>query len=194
MARFYKRGDVRLAFILLLLLILLVLLIVRTEKPGLNNPFINNTAPGYYKVLDFNDGDTIVVDMGGNRETVRMIGVDTPETHRPETPVQCYGPEASDFTKKLIGNQPVRLEADPLNTNRDRYDRLLRYIYLPDGTLVEERLISEGYGFAYTAFPMQKAVEFEALEDEAERTGRGLWSDCQVRELPSGIQQTNPAS
>lgn len=103
---------------------------------------VQNNTPGLYKVVKFDDGDTIAVDMQGKTETIRFIGVDTPETHDPRKPVQCYGKTASAFTKKLIGDSPVRLEADPLSGNRDRYDRLLRYIYLPNGTLVNEALVT----------------------------------------------------
>jgi Micrococcal nuclease (thermonuclease) homologs len=112
--------------------------------------------PGLYSVVRFSDGDTITVDMNGKHETVRMIGVDTPETHHPNRPVQCYGPAASAYTKNLIGNQKVRLEADPTNQNRDRYGRLLRYVYLPDGRLVQAEIIKSGHGFAYTSFPFTK--------------------------------------
>lgn len=151
---------------------------------------LNSSQPGLYRVAKFDDGDTIVVDMNGTQETVRFIGVDTPETHKPNTPVQCYGPEASNYTKRLIGNQRVRLQADPLDTNRDRYGRLLRYIYLPDGTLVEQKLISEGYGFAYTYFPFQKAIDFSAYEQAAKTAGKGLWSACQVKIEANGVKQT----
>ena len=95
---------------------------------------------GQYYVTKVADGDTIEVDMSGVTERVRMIGVDTPETHKPNTPVQCYGPQASDYTKNLLTHQSVRLEADPTNDNRDRYDRLLRYVYLND-LLVNKQLI-----------------------------------------------------
>lgn len=152
---------------------------------------LERSQPGLYRVLKFNDGDTIEVDMNGTTETVRFIGVDTPETHKPDTPVQCYGPDAAAYTKQLIGNQKVRLEADPLNTNRDRYGRLLRYIYLPDNTLVEQKLISEGYGFAYTYFPSSKNAEFSAHESQAKAAGKGLWSACQVNVEANGVKQTN---
>lgn len=152
---------------------------------------LERSQPGLYRVVKFDDGDTIEVDMNGTSEIVRFIGVDTPETHKPNTPVQCYGPEASDYTKRLIGGQKVRLEADPLNTNRDRYGRLLRYIYLPDNTLVEQKLIAEGYGFAYTYFPSSKNVEFSALEQQAQKAGKGLWSACQVTTEANGVKQTN---
>src|SRR3989344_374405 len=106
--------------------------------------------PGLYRVNKFDDGDTIAVDMNGTEETIRFIGVDTPETHDPRKAVQCFGQAAANFTKNLIGTSNVRLEADPLNTNLDRYSRLLRYVYLPSGALVNSEIIKQGYGFAYT--------------------------------------------
>ena len=154
---------------------------------------LSQSQPGLYLIAEFIDGDTIAVDMNGAKETIRMIGVDTPETHRPNTPVQCYGPEAAAFTKNLIGSQKVRLQADPLDTNRDRYGRLLRYVYLPDGKLVERELISRGYGFAYTSFPFEKSAEFSALENQAKAAKTGLWGACQVKVEDGGREQTNPA-
>lgn len=136
--------------------------------------------PGTYKVLRYVDGDTIAVDMEGVTETVRFIGIDTPETHKPNTPVQCYGPAAAAHTKNVIANAGgrVRLQADPLNTNRDRYDRLLRYVYLPDGTLLNELKIRQGYAFYYPHFPFSKKPQFAAAQAEAQAAGRGLWSNC----------------
>lgn len=136
------------------------------------------TQAGYYNVSKFDDGDTIVVDMNGVDEKVRFIGVDTPETHDPRKPVQCFGKVAAEFTKNLIGNNQVRLEADPTNTNRDRYNRLLRYVYLPDGTLVNLEIIIQGYGFAYLSFPVQKADEFRLAQKNARENEKGLWSAC----------------
>lgn len=149
------------------------------------------SSPGLYTVKRFVDGDTIVVDMNGTDETVRMIGVDTPETHKPNSPVQCYGPAASAYTKNLIGSQKVRLEADPANQNRDRYDRLLRYVYLPDGQLVAKNIIENGYGFAYTQFPFTKKDEFIKAEEQAKATNKGLWSNCTVNVQQNGRKQTN---
>lgn len=137
-----------------------------------------NIPPGFYRVSQFDDGDTIKVDMNGKVETVRFIGVDTPETHDPRKAVQCFGQAAANFTKQTIGQQPVRLEADPLNTDRDRYNRLLRYVYLQDGTLVNAKLIQEGYGFAYVSFPFTKQSEFSQLQTAARQAGRGLWAKC----------------
>lgn len=153
----------------------------------------SDNQPGLYVVTKFDDGDTINVDMNGTKETIRFIGVDTPETHDPRKTVQCFGYAASNFTKKLIGNNRVRLEADPLNTNRDRYGRLLRYVYLPDGTFVNATIIKEGYGFAYTSFPMTKIDEFKEYQKEARRLNKGLWKDCQPTTNQYGGYTANDA-
>lgn len=147
--------------------------------------------PGTYRVVRIEDGDTITVDMNGTRERIRMIGVDTPETQDPRVPVQCYGQAASQFTKDLIGDTAVRLEADPTNTNRDRYDRLLRYVYLPDGRLVQAEIIKSGYGFAYTLFPFEKLAEFRDYERQAREQSLGLWGSCSINE-DSDKKTTNP--
>lgn len=147
--------------------------------------------PGLYQVTTFTDGDTITVDMNGVEEKVRFIGVDTPETHDPRKSVQCYGQAAAAFTKNLIGANRVRLEADPENTNRDRYGRLLRYVYLPDGRLVNAEIIKQGYGFAYVYFPFGKMAEFKRYQAEAEKQNLGLWGKCQVQTNTSGQSSTD---
>lgn len=172
-------------------ILLVVIAVVLAVKISHANLKLAKSQPGLYSVNHFVDGDTIALNMNGTVESVRFIGVDTPETHRLNTPVQCYGPEASDYVKRLIGNQRVRLQADPLDTNRDVYGRLLRYIYLPDGALVEQKLIQNGYGFAYTYFPFSKVDEFKAYEAQAKAAGRGLWSACQVTVEANGKEQTN---
>ena len=147
---------------------------------------VEQNQPGLYTVTGFSDGDTISVDMNGKKEKVRFIGVDTPETHKPNAPVQCYGPAASAFTKNVIGAKKVRLEADPLSTNRDRYDRLLRYVYLPDGTLVNERLIRDGYGFYYSYFPFKKSGQFEIAQNKARAENKGVWGNCTPKQTDKG--------
>lgn len=146
--------------------------------------------PGYYRIVAVADGDTFDVDMNGTRERIRMIGVDTPETKKPNAPVQCYGPQASDFAKKTLAAQNVRLEADPVGDNRDRYDRLLRYVFLPDGTLINQKLITDGYGFAYLSFPFSKHSEFAAAQASAQSNKQGLWNICRTT-LNGGRWRTN---
>jgi endonuclease YncB( thermonuclease family) len=153
---------------------------------------VQNNQPGLYSVSHFVDGDTITVSMNGKDEKVRFIGVDTPETHKPNTPVQCYGPAAAAFTKNTIGTQKVRLEADPKDTDRDRYGRLLRYVYLPDGTLLNEQLIRQGYGFYYPYFPFSKKTEFAAAQQSAMAGQKGLWGNCSPKPTDGGGYQSNP--
>src|SRR5439155_22738668 len=125
------------------------------------------------------DGDTIVVHLGGRRERVRLIGIDTPESVKPDTPVQCFALEASGRTKALLPKgTPVRLVRDV--EARDRYRRLLAYVYrVRDGLFVNLALVREGYASPYT-FPPNVAhtSEFVAAAAEARTVGRGLWSRC----------------
>lgn len=180
---------------LILTAVLAILVSWLSANPGAVKEDVNRaeqTQPGLYNVEEVSDGDTIIVNMNGKREIVRFIGVDTPETHHPNRPVECYGNEASEYNRQLLTDKKVRLEADPKNTNRDRYDRLLRYVYV-DGALVEEKLISQGYGFSYTQFPFSKTEQFNQLEDQAKATKKGLWGACQVTIEANGSEHTNPA-
>ncbi len=95
-------------------------------------------------VLRLIDGDTIKVEIEGKHESVRLIGVDTPETVHPRKPVERFGKEASEFTKTIAEGATVRLEPDPANADRDRYGRLLRYVYLEDGRLLNAEIIRQG--------------------------------------------------
>ena len=112
------------------------------------------------------DGDTIRVWVDGELRTVRLIGVDTPETKHPTKKVQRGGQEASAFTQAALDRQTVRLEADPAGDLVDRFDRLLRYVYL-DGQDFSALLIGLGYGRAVRAFPYSKRRAYLALEAEA---------------------------
>ena len=100
-------------------------------------------------------GDTLRVWISGELATVRQVGVDTPETKHPTKAVQPLGPEASAFTQAALARQTVRLEADPAGDLVDRYDRLLRYVYL-DGKNFNARLTREGYATAIRAFPYSR--------------------------------------
>lgn len=151
--------------------------------------------PGLVPVVHVSDGDTITVRLAtGQEETVRMLGVDTPETKDPRKPVQCFGEAASRHTKDRLSGQSVRLEPDPTNTDRDKYQRLLRYVYLSDGTLYNAELIRDGYAFAYTIFPLIKSDEFRELEREARVQNRGLWAGCDVNDSDRVKQTTGQKS
>lgn len=116
------------------------------------------------------DGDTIVVEAIGK---VRLIGVDTPETVHPQKPVEYFGKEASNFTKRMVEGKKVRLEYDW--QRKDRYGRVLAYVYMEDGTFLNAELIKQGYGHAYTKYPFKYLEEFRKYEKEARENKMGLW-------------------
>jgi micrococcal nuclease len=156
---------------------------------GLGGRGSGGSLPGYDPVVRTIDGDTIVVRIAGQTETVRFLGMDTPETHDPRKAVQCYGEIAAAKTHQLLAGKQVRLEGDPQDSDRDKYHRLLRYVYLPDGTFVNQYLTEHGYAFAYTIFPLTKLDDFRAWEAEARSARRGLWGSCQVH-LDDQVEQT----
>jgi micrococcal nuclease len=123
-----------------------------------------------YKVKRVIDGDTLLL---VNGERVRLIGVDTPETKHPQKPVQYFGREAYLFTKQMVDGKEARFEFE--RQKRDRYGRLLAYVYLLDGTFLNAEIIKQGYGFAYTRFPFKYMEEFRRYEREAKENRRGLW-------------------
>lgn len=125
------------------------------------------------------DGDTIKVWIDGKREKVRLIGVDTPETVKPGYGVACFGKQASSKMQSLVQSKQVRLQADPSQGNLDKYGRLLRYVFLPDGTDVAQALIAGGYGREYTydtAYLYRSS--FLAAQSNAQAKKLGLWGQC----------------
>jgi micrococcal nuclease len=133
-------------------------------------------ASAAYRVIDVLDGDTIVVLRGRTRDTIRLLGVDTPETHHPTKPVQCYGPEASDYTTRRLFGQLVRLEDDV--ETRDIYGRHLAYVYVR-GTRFEDELLEKGYARLLVVEPNHAHARTMLDEElDAQRRGRGLWGAC----------------
>ena len=130
-----------------------------------------------YKVVSVVDGDTIKVELNGKKETIRFIGMDTPETKDPRKPVQCYGPEAYSRMQHYAQSKSVRLESDPSQGDRDKYDRLLRYVYTEDGKNIAYQMIKEGYAREYTyskAYVYQG--EFKQAQKYAKDNSQGLWA------------------
>ncbi len=142
-----------------------------TSKPGTLEP--NATLE---RVVD---GDTIVVTLDGAKEKVRLIGIDTPETKKPDTPVQCFGPEASAFTSSLLAaGTPLHLERDV--EARDKYGRLLAYVYrVGDGMFVNLNIVASGYARLLTIPPnVAHTAEFVKAARAAEQQNIGLWAGC----------------
>ncbi len=130
------------------------------------------------RVVRVVDGDTIIVRLGGREQRLRYIGMDTPETKKPDTPVQWMGPEASRANAELVDGQTVVLEKDVSET--DRFGRLLRYVWLADGdrwTLVDLELVRRGFAQIETDPPDVKyADRFVAAQRAARAAGIGLWA------------------
>lgn len=131
----------------------------------------------YYQVTNVVDGDTLKVSINGSIETLRLIGMDTPETVDPRKPVQCFGKEASNMAKELLLGKKVRLEKDPSQGDRDKYGRTLAYIYLESGLFYNRYMIEQGYAYEYTYnTPYKYQTEFKQAQKTAEQNQVGLWS------------------
>jgi endonuclease YncB( thermonuclease family) len=137
----------------------------------------------YGRVTRVTDGDTISVEVYGQVQPVRLIGVDTPETMAPDQPVGCYGKEASEYTKRELTGRLIRLEIPRIGDSEDAYGRTLAYIYLDtdkDGFyehLFNEDLITLGLART-TTFSHAHRREFERLREDDEARGVGLWRAC----------------
>ncbi len=132
------------------------------------------------RVVRVVDGDTIIVEIDGREERLRYIGVDTPESVQPNTPVECFGREASAENARLVEGKRVELERD--TSNRDRFNRLLRYVYVVENgqrTFVNQALVANGFAYAST-FPPDVRHEdtLRAAQREARDESRGLWGAC----------------
>ena len=158
---------------LLLLVVLLGLAYVR-GRAGTTGDDVADSS-----VVRVVDGDTVVVRLDGVDERVRLIGIDTPESVDPRTPVECFGKEASEHAGSLLPpGTAVRLVRDV--EARDRYDRLLAYVYrADDGLFVNLAMAEAGYADVATFPPNVAHVdEFVAAVAAARAEGRGLWSAC----------------
>ncbi|MDP3988153.1 MAG: thermonuclease family protein [Candidatus Levybacteria bacterium] len=147
--------------------------IVVTEKPTKTVGEI-----GEVKVVKVIDGDTNNVQLACKKETVRLIGIDSPETVNPRKPVQCFGKQASDKAKEVLSGKTITLESDPTQGERDKYKRLLRYVFLQDGTNFNQLMIAEGFAHEYTyrtSYKYQK--EFKGTQKKAQESKKGLWAD-----------------
>jgi len=164
------------------LLVALAAVVLRPWEGGLGQGGSGPDAATAY-VMRAVDGDTIEVSLGGHAENVRYIGVDTPETVKPDTPVQCYGPQASAENHRLVDGRTVRLVFD--RERRDVYGRLLAYVYTGargeagKSRFVNATLVRDGYARTLTIPPNTTHVSLLGrLQARAGRAGRGLWDAC----------------
>lgn len=146
----------------------------------------NSSGGNLVKVVRVIDGDTIEIEGG---ERIRYIGIDTPETVDPRKPVQCFGVEASLKNKELVEGKMVRLEKDI--TDRDKYNRLLRYVYVDD-TFINLELVKQGFAYSYSYPPdIKYQNQIVKAQQEAHEAKRGLWDLCPVQAAATIPQENN---
>jgi endonuclease YncB( thermonuclease family) len=143
----------------------------KTGKPE------QSRKPALFKVLHIVDGDTITIEHDGKKETIRLLGINTPESVAPMRPKECYGKEASNFLKNILESTYIDIEYDIHRKTVDIYGRTLAYIIL-DGKNINQKMIEEGYAFEYT---YHKEIythqgDFRAAQKRAKERGLGLWS------------------
>lgn len=150
-----------------------------TPKPSAPASSIGRAAEAStaFPVVSVVDGDTIKVrDTDGSTETVRLIGIDTPETVHPSKPVECFGKEASAELRRLLEGKKVTLRTDAVGDTRDKYQRLLRYVHDESGADVNAMMIRRGFAYAYTTYPFEKKEWYVRLQKQAEQAKAGLWA------------------
>ncbi len=148
-----------------------------------------------YSVIKVVDGDTLAIQMDGQSQTIRLIGIDTPETVHPTKPVECFGIEASNKAKEILTGTQVSIETDSTQGTYDKYNRLLAYVILEDGTNFNKFMIKEGYGYEYTYnLPYKYQSEFKSAQQQAEVNKRGLWADGACEEEVITIPVEEPQS
>ena len=141
------------------------------------------------------DGDTIDIDVAdGNypHTRVRLWGVDTPETKNPKYGIMYFGPEAAKFTKELTLGQLVTIYLDKDNRSRGKYGRLLAYVQLPDGRILNEVLLSEGFAYADLRFRHSFYHKYKQLQATARSQKKGLWLNVSREQLPEWLQRERP--
>ncbi|MFA5935724.1 MAG: thermonuclease family protein [Patescibacteria group bacterium] len=150
------------------------------EVNGFCAPRTTSTIETNAIVVRVVDGDTLSAKMDGESEEqkIRLLGINTPETVDPRRPVECFGKQASARLKELVEGKRVRFEADPEADERDKYDRLLRNVFLADGTDVNALMVHDGFAYAYLSFPLnrERRAELRTLEELAKASSSGLWS------------------
>ena len=148
-----------------------------------------------FRVVNVVDGDTIDIDIpDGNQSLtrVRLLGVDTPETKHPTLGVMYFGPEASEFTTQKVLGKDVVILLDTVSDHRDSYGRLLAYVKLADGSILNEELITQGVGYAYLSFPHTQYDYYEQLMNTAIDQKMGLWHHAARNDLPDWLRSKRP--
>ncbi|MDD5135360.1 MAG: thermonuclease family protein [Phycisphaerae bacterium] len=188
-----KRNSLLLsAFLLLAALVWVDRSVIYTPKPGsTSQTAANNDWEKYHQknftVVKVVDGDTIDIDLpDGKYKTtrIRLLGIDTPEMAKSPTGEMYYGPEASQFTKEMVLGKNVTVLMDENSKTRDKYDRLLCYIKLPNSRILNEELVSQGFAYADTRFEHSDYEKYIGLEDTARKEKKGMWEKVTPDQMP----------
>ncbi|MFT5850038.1 MAG: micrococcal nuclease [Patiriisocius sp.] len=148
---------------------------VVVEKPGVTLQAFSES----YEVVSVIDGDTVQLLIDGQKETIRVLGIDTPETQYSSRGAECYSAEASEYARVLLEDAVVRIATDSTQDATDKYDRILAYIELEDGTDFGELMLRDGYAEEFTFnIPYKNQSLYRATEKTAREEGMGLWSEC----------------
>ncbi len=137
------------------------------------------TYDGPYPILSVIDGDTVQLQIDGQQETIRVLGIDTPETEHSSRGAECYGAEASAYAQELLADTSVHIQTDSSQDMRDKYDRVLAYIQMEDGTDFGEVMITQGYAEEFTFIkPYQNQKVYRDAEKSARFEKVGQWGEC----------------
>jgi len=145
---------------------------------------------GTFNVVNVIDGDTIDIDVPDGRyerTRIRLLGIDSPETNSEQYGVMYFGPEAAEFTKKLVLEKSVTVYLDAPNPTRGKYGRLLAYVKLPDGRFLNELLLAEGFAYADLRFDHSFYNKYRQLEASARSLKKGLWQNVTQEQLPQWL-------
>lgn len=183
-----------------------------TEKPSVTipdqpmaevqptQPVVSVSAIPTYKVVSVTDGDTFKVMLDGTTETVRMVGINSPETVDPRKSLECFGTEASNKLKSLLENQEVQLEVDSTQSDRDKYNRLLRFVVVNKED-IGLKMIQEGYAYEalYSSTPHRLREAYVQAQKMAQNEQKGLWAEgaCLVftpKPLPTNTPKVETSS
>lgn len=148
-----------------------------------------------FTVVNVVDGDTVDIDIpdGKYEQTrVRLLGMDTPETKSPKVEAMYYGEEATAYAKQLVEGKKVTVILDTVSDVRDMYDRLLAYLEMEDGRILNEELIIAGFAYADLRFAHSQYDEYAAMQEEAIGQEAGLWREVTREQLPKWLQRERP--
>lgn len=179
------------AFVEVLIVLVFIVFGTSSQQILAKDKVIPSWQSGHYPVTQVVDGDTIKVRMNGKEESIRILGIDTPEKYPTRTGYEeCYGQEASEYATRTLSGVTVKLLSDPTQDGRDTYGRILANVFLPNETLYGEKAISEGYAFryVYNKKPTRYDLKLKKAEAVAKRNNVGVWKMCDGKRKPMTVK------